>query len=496
MQKRVMRWTVAVFACVVTLGAGGVIGNEPLVLTPVFSTSPLYSYEGAPATPDADDPAIWLNRGNPQRSLLIGTGKDAGLLVYDMSGVLRQALRPPNAPQVLPDDPDTPSGDNLLPDNPCADSESQETFGRFNNADIAYDVRLGSHPHDRVDVVIVSDRGCDRVRFYKIDLSDPAGPLVDITAPDVPRVFPTRYEQPSSLQPSGAVEGWRDNPVDDQNTVYGLTVAQSDINQVFVSQRERGLVRQLKIVSAPGGKLTYQVTRTFLFRTSFELKDEHGFSYDWTPCREAAVEEPQSEGVLFDVVNETLYVAFETIGLYKLSVHSSTPQLVTITGDDLLEPVKSFGQAYRAIPDGGEFECVYNPDGEPNPGELVSAGSPVNAGEFLEADLEGLSLIASRPGQALILASSQGDSSFHFYEISETHVAHRGVFFVDGVGDTDGVQYVRVPLGRQFPMGLLVVQNGEAPEPENTEDINGYEFDGATQFMYVNFAEARRAMFR
>ena len=149
-------------------------------------TSPLFNYEDAPATPDADDPAIWLNRGNPRRSLVIGTAKDAGLLVYDMSGRLVQAMLPPNAPQVLPADPATPAGINLAPDNPCVDSDSLETFGRFNTVDIAYDVRLGRGPRAaRVDVAVVSDRGCDRVRFYRIDLGDPDGPLVDITAAGV-----------------------------------------------------------------------------------------------------------------------------------------------------------------------------------------------------------------------------------------------------------------------------------------------------------------------
>jgi myo-inositol-hexaphosphate 3-phosphohydrolase len=64
------------------------------------------------------------------------------------------------------------------------------------------------------------------------------------------------------------------------------------------------------------------------------------------------------------------------------------------------------------------------------------------------------------------------------------------------VGDTDGVHYVPVPLGRQYPLGLLVVQNGEAPEPRDTSDVNGYEFDGSTQFKYVNFLETLRAFRR
>ena len=51
------------------------------VVTPVLSTAPLFNYEDAPATPDPDDPAVWIDRHNPSRSLVIGTAKDAGLIV-------------------------------------------------------------------------------------------------------------------------------------------------------------------------------------------------------------------------------------------------------------------------------------------------------------------------------------------------------------------------------------------------------------------------------
>ena len=221
------------------------------VVQPVLRTAPLFSYEDAPATPDADDPAIWINRRNHRQSL--------------------------------------------------------------------------------------------------IDLDDPDRPLVDITSPDVQRVFPRRYEQPSALQPSGAVEGWIDNPVDDQNAVYGLTVVQGHSPEVFVTARERGLVRHLAVVPAANATLSYRVVRTFLFDTSFTLRNEHGVRYDWTPCREATLEEPQSEGLVVDSVNDTLYAAFETIGLYKLPRVSSLPGLVTVGRERLIEPVKSFGQAYHAI---------------------------------------------------------------------------------------------------------------------------------------------------
>src|SRR5688572_12316351 len=78
-------------------------------------------------------------------------------------------------------------------------------------------------------------------------------------------------------------------------------------------------------------------------------------------------------------------------------ITTSPLAFVTVTGDRLIEPVRSFGQPYRATPDDDEFECEYN--GTAEPGDVVAVGSAANAGRFLEADLEGLSLIASVPGR-------------------------------------------------------------------------------------------------
>jgi 3-phytase len=469
--------------------------DEPLSVEAVLTTAPLFNYEGAPATPDADDPAIWVNRRRPAGSLVIGTAKDAGLLVYDLRGRLRQAILPPNAPQVLPADPPTPAGVNLAPDNPCPDSGSGETFGRFNNVDIAYDVPLGrGHRAPRADVAIVSDRGCDRIRFYRIDPGADGGPLIDITAPDVPRVFPYRYDQPSAVQPSGDREGWRDNPLDDQNTVYGLTVAQDDGLHVFVSQRERGLIRQLRVSAGQSGLLTYERTATLLFDTSFTLRDDQGAEYLWTPCREAVQEEPQSEGLVYDGANDTLYVAFETIGLYRLPLEHIRRGFTRVGASKLIEPIRSFGRPYRATPDDDEFECEYG--AEPEPSDVSAPGSGLHAGRFIEADLEGLSIVSSRPGRTLMLASSQGDSTFHFYRIGRHAAEHVGAFLVDGVGETDGVHYVPHPIGPSYPRGLLVVQNGDAPEPEDPGNVNGYEFDGSTQFKYVDMQHALDALER
>jgi 3-phytase len=124
----------------------------------------------------------------------------------------------------------------------------------------------------------------------------------------------------------------------------------------------------------------------------------------------------------------------------------------------------------------------------------VVPGSAANAGAFLDADLEGLALVAPLPGRTVLLASSQGDDSFHFYEVRGARPRHLGEFVVDGVGETDGIHYVSVPLGRRYPLGLLVVQNGEAPQAGAPDEVNGYEFDGSTQFQYLSFLDALRTL--
>ncbi|HVL01358.1 MAG TPA: phytase [Dongiaceae bacterium] len=471
------------------------------VVTAKLTTAPLHNYEDAPATPDGDDPAIWVNRINPRQALVITTAKDAGLLVYSKSGTLIQAILPPNAPLISATDPATPGGLNPVA-HACPDSEEGETFGRFNNVDIAYGVRLGKGPRAQLaDVAVVSDRGCDRIRFYRIDPLNATQPLTDITATDAARVYPDRYNQPSPLQPD-AHAGWETNPVDDQNTVYGLTVAETrNGHQVFVTQRERGLIKQLNIVARANGTLGYEPVRGFLFNTNFELTNADGGHYAWTPCREEASEDPQSEGLVFDAANNQLLVAFETIGLYRLPLNDKLPKLVNVGFSQLIEPVKTFGTAYTATPDDGEFECEYGSAEAPTPDAIVAPGSDLHAGQNIEADLEGLSIVSSKPGYTLLLASSQGDSSFHLYGLSRAFVKtkgvnHYGAFLIDGVEETDGVHYVPVPFSAEYPLGTLVVQNGNAPEPADTGAINGYEYDGSTQFKYVSFADALKAVFQ
>lgn len=56
-------------------------------VSPVAETAPVVS-----ALDSADDPAIWIDPGNPAGSLVIGTDKRSGLYVYELDGSVRQYL--------------------------------------------------------------------------------------------------------------------------------------------------------------------------------------------------------------------------------------------------------------------------------------------------------------------------------------------------------------------------------------------------------------------
>lgn len=80
----------------------------------------------------ADDPAIWVHPEDPGASLVLGTDKKRGLMVYDLAGRIVQEL----------------------PD------------GSFNNVDVRSDVRTPAGP---VDLVLTENRVDNTLRLYRIN---------------------------------------------------------------------------------------------------------------------------------------------------------------------------------------------------------------------------------------------------------------------------------------------------------------------------------------
>jgi 3-phytase len=110
--------------------------------------------ETAALPSDADDPAVWINRDDPARSLVIGTNKvqgTGGLYVFGLDGAVRQVISPLDRP---------------------------------NNVDVEYGLRIAGVP---VDIAVTTERKQHRLRVYRITGGDT--PLEDISGPDGIRVL-------------------------------------------------------------------------------------------------------------------------------------------------------------------------------------------------------------------------------------------------------------------------------------------------------------------
>ncbi|MEU6803605.1 phytase [Streptomyces neyagawaensis] len=389
----------ALTALLTAAPAGAGTPALPMV-TATGETAALHDDE-AGGNSDADDPAIWRNPADPGRSLVVATAKEGGLRVYDLDARLVQSLPAPKPPA----EDDAP--------------------GRYNNVDLVTGLRTTA---GRADVAVVSDRGNDRLRVYRIDPARPGGPLTDITDPAAAPVFSADQAE-----------------INDQRTAYGLatwTDRTSGRAYALVSRRERTRLALLELVPAAHGRVGYRTVRTLDLPSAFRLPD----ATTWSPCAEPG-ELPQVEGMVVDPATGTLYAGQEDIGIWRLRAD--------LTGRPVLvDKVKEYG-----VPG------TYDEETE----ECVPGADPGHGGKRLSADVEGLTLLQERDGDGYLLASSQGDDTFALYdrEVSEDN-EYEGGFRIgaatptlDGVQECDGAAILNAPLGRRYPRGLLVVQDGQ-----------------------------------
>ncbi|MFZ4265447.1 phytase [Streptomyces arboris] len=385
-------------------------------VTPRAETQVLHDDE-AGGNADADDPAIWRNTAAPGRSLVIATAKEGGLRVYDLKARTLQSLSAP--PAAGPDD----------------------APGRFNNVDLVHGLRLSSV---RADLAVVSDRGHDRLRFYRIDRDRVGGPLTDVTDPAVPPVFSKNQAE-----------------INGQRTAYGLatwTDPSSGKSFALVSRRERTSITLLELRPTKAGKVTYRTVRTLNLPSTFRLPN----GTSWSPCGEPG-ELPQVEGMVVDPVNGTLYAGQEDVGIWRLRAD------LTRGRPKLIDKVREYG-----VPG------VYDEETE----ECTPGHDPGYGGSKLSADVEGLTLVTESGGGGYLLASSQGDNTFAAYDRQvKDDNAYEGGFRVapansrlDGSEECDGAAALNAPLGSQYPNGLLVVQDGHDAPGEGDRPATNFKF--------------------
>jgi 3-phytase len=109
-----------------------------------------------------------------------------------------------------------------------------------------------------------------------------------------------------------------------------------------------------------------------------------------------------------------------------------------------------------------EEEGIWRYRAEPHAGARRVRVDRTGGRGHLSADVEGLAI--ARGGRGHLIASSQGNNSFVVYRRrSNAYVkrfriaAGRGI---DEVSDTDGIDVTTVRLGRAFPRGVFVAQDG------------------------------------
>ncbi|MFD5697202.1 phytase [Streptomyces lasiicapitis] len=384
-------------------------------LTPRAETPPLYDDE-AGGNADADDPAIWRDTAEPGRSLVVATAKEGGLRVYDLDARQVQSVPAPAGPA---------PGD---------------APGRFNNVDLVHGIKLSS---GRADLAVTSDRGNDRLRFYRIDRDRPGGPLTDVTDPAAAPVFSTGQDE-----------------INDQRTAYGLatwTDRKTGRSYAVVSQRERTRIALLELLPGRSGTVGYRKLRTLDLPSSFRLPN----GSSWTPCGEPG-QLPQVEGMVVDPADGTLYAGQEDVGLWRLDADlTGTPALI--------DKVREYG-----VPG------TYDEETE----ECAPGADPGFGGKRLAADVEGLTLVTEPDGDGYVLASSQGDDTFAAYDRERgDDNEYEGGFRVtaasgtlDGAQECDGAAALNAPLGAKYPHGLLVVQDGDETPQESGREATGFKF--------------------
>lgn len=166
----------------------------------------------------ADDPAIWVDRHDPTRSIIIGTQKQSGLYVYDLQG---------NVLQFLPD-------------------------GRMNNVDVRDNFRLGDQT---VALVAASNRTTDGIALYRVDPATRR--LIDVA---------------DGLQPTGFLDPYG---------LCMYRSARSGETYVFINGDD-GDLRQYRLNDSGNGRVRATPVRDIPFNSQTEgcvADDETGVLY-------------------------------------------------------------------------------------------------------------------------------------------------------------------------------------------------------------------------
>ncbi len=315
-------------------------------LAPMVTSSPVKA--------DADDPAIWVNREDPSRSLVFATDKiekTGALYAFDLAGKQVQVI---------------------------------EGLDRPNNVDVQHDFKLGD---EKIDIAVVTERMKSRLRIFKI--SQPDGKLTEISGRT--DVFVGKEGEEKAAMGVG-LYGRKDG------TVFAI-----------VSPKEGPQVNRLaqyQLLANANGKVDLTLSRYF-----------------GNAAGKVGEALSEVEAIVVDDELGFVYYADELVGIRK----------------------------YHADPDHKDAKK-----------ELALFATSGYAG-----DREGLAIFATGEGTGFLASSDQiaGGSKVHLYpregSASNPHEHAAIASIATTSDDTDGLDVTAMPLGTQFPNGLLVMMNSK-----------------------------------
>ncbi|PKG81458.1 hydrolase [Colwellia sp. 75C3] len=415
--------------------------NKIETVTASVETRPHYKDAKGNFT-DVDDPAIWVNPTDKSKSLVVTTLKKGGIDVYNLQGELLQFIPSALAPS-------------------CSDStvKCDNKAGRTNNADIIYNFDFNGN---KEDVVVVSDRGLDKMTIYVIN-PNAVSLLQNVTSAAAPLIFAKNQQD-----------------INEGRTAYGLATVKTDKAMAFVSQNSETRVAQLEIFDNGDGTISYKNIANIDFPKQFTLPDK----ISWTPCSDDNNERPHLEGIVADAKNDSLFLAQEDVGIWKVKL--SEPN--NIKHWQLIAKVKEYGIPYTRTWDKTEQEYICQLNNEQD----KSFGS-----KHLTADAEGLTLYDGGNGQGYLLASSQGNNTIALFNREAPHQYINSFTVnggnIDGVKETDGMMVVNADLGKGFSQGVLVMQDGDNKTVKNSSSTSGKKRE-STNFKYVSWGEVAKKL--
>lgn len=310
--------------------------------------------------------------------------------------------------------------DVFRPDGSIVQTVAIGSSSRYNNIDVVYGVTLGGVTRD---LAVVSDRGTDKLHVFAIDGTSNK-PLTEVTSNSAPLVF-------------GGTKKIR------SKTTYGLTTWRNPANgraEVFVTQENTTNLAKLVLTDTGNGTVGYSKVASMSLPDTFTLPN----GQSWKPCFNPKNPDwtAHAEGMVVDPDTGTLWVDQEIVGLWKMKTDLTAPTLV--------HKLARFGQTYTV----SNGKCAIN------------TSSTSYGDSYLPGDLEGIGLYrAGSSSDGYLLMSNQQQSTFTVF--SRDGQRYLGTFaigdgpFTDGVEATDGVDVINVPMGSQYPQGMLVTQDGK-----------------------------------